>query len=45
MLAAGIFAEIEKALKFPVPMAWIVDAPTIEKLARRIDERATNRMK
>jgi acyl carrier protein len=45
MLAAGIFAEIEKALKFPVPMAWIVDAPTIEKLARRIDDRAANRVK
>jgi acyl carrier protein len=45
MIAAGIFAEIEKAMKFPVPMAWLVDAPTIEQLAMLIDDRASKRMK
>lgn len=45
MIAAGIFAEVEKILKVPVPMAWLVDAPTIEQLAGLIDDRASKRMK
>jgi acyl carrier protein len=36
--AAGIFAEIEETFAIVIPMASLIDAPTIEQLARRIDE-------
>jgi len=41
--AAGIFAEIEQAFAIEIPMATLVDAPTIEQLARRVDELASGR--
>jgi len=37
LLAAGIFAEIEKTFAIEIPMATLVEAPTIEQLAPRID--------
>jgi acyl carrier protein len=37
LLAAGIFAEIEKTFSITVAMALLVEAPTIEQLAPRID--------
>lgn len=36
--AAGIFAEIEQSFGIEIPMATLVEAPTIEQLARRVDE-------
>ncbi len=38
LLAASIFAEIEETFKINIPMATLVDAPTIEQLAPRVDE-------
>jgi acyl carrier protein len=38
LLAAGIFVEIEEVFGVVIPMAALVDAPTIEQLARKIDE-------
>ena len=37
LLAAGIFAEIEQTFAIEIPMATLVDAPTIEQLARKVD--------
>lgn len=37
LLAASIFVEIEKTFNVTIPMASLVDAPTIEKLADKID--------
>jgi acyl carrier protein len=37
LLAAGIFAEIEQTFAIEIPMATLVDAPTIQQLAPRID--------
>ena len=37
LLAASIFAEIEQIFKIEIPMATLVDAPTIEELAARVD--------
>jgi acyl carrier protein len=37
LLAAGIFAEIEQSFQISIPMATLVEAPTIEQLAARID--------
>jgi acyl carrier protein len=36
LLAAGIFAETEQTFQISIPMATLVDPPTIEKLAPRI---------
>ena len=38
LLAAAIFAEIEKAFAVDIPIATLLDAPTVELLAKRIDE-------
>ena len=45
LLAASIFAEIEDMFKIEIPMVTLVDAPTIEQLAPRIDERVARRTK
>ena len=37
LLAASIFAEIEDTFGIKVPMSLLVEAPTIEQLARHID--------
>jgi len=37
LLAASIFVEIEQTFKVAMPTATLVDAPTIETLARRIE--------
>jgi acyl carrier protein len=37
LLAAGIFAEIERTFAIEIAMATLVDAPTIQQLAPRID--------
>ena len=42
--AAGIFAEIEQTFAIEIPMATLVDAPTIEQLARRVDALVSNRV-
>jgi acyl carrier protein len=39
LLAASIFAEIEKTFAVKMEMRMIVDTPTIEDLARKVDER------
>jgi acyl carrier protein len=41
LLAAGIFAEIEKAFAVDIPIASLLDLPTVELLARKIDELAS----
>jgi acyl carrier protein len=41
--AAGIFAEIEQTFGIEIPMATLVEAPTIEQLARRVDARVSSR--
>ena len=41
--AAGIFAEIEQVFAIEIPMATLVDAPTIEQLAPRVDELVSKR--
>jgi acyl carrier protein len=38
LLAASIFAEIEAAFAVDIPIATLLDAPTVELLARRIDD-------
>ena len=38
MLAASIFVEIEETFRIAMPMALLVDAPTVEELARKIDQ-------
>ncbi len=45
LLAASIFAEIEETFKIEIPMATLVDAPTIEQLAPRVDELVFRRLK
>src|SRR5260370_27241221 len=45
LLAASIFIEIEEKLAIAIPTAALVDAPTIEQLARKIDELAARRVK
>jgi acyl carrier protein len=45
LLAAIIFAEIEQTFKIEIPMATLVDAPTIEQLADRVDELVSRRTK
>jgi acyl carrier protein len=42
LLAAGIFVEIEDAFGFAIPMGVLVDAPTIEQLAQKLDELSAN---
>ena len=37
LLAASIFARIETTFEVDIPMYSLVDAPTIEQLARQID--------
>jgi acyl carrier protein len=41
--AAGIFAEIEQTFAIEIPMATLVDAPTIEQLAGKVDELVSRR--
>ena len=41
--AAGIFAEIEQTFAIEIPMATLVDAPTIEQLAQKVDELVSKR--
>ena len=43
LLAAGIFAEIEQTFAIEIPMATLVDAPTIEQLARKVDQLVSSR--
>jgi len=38
LLAASMFAEIEQTFQISIPMASLLDAPTIAELAIRIDE-------
>jgi aspartate racemase len=38
LLAASIFAEIEKMFGVTAPMAMLVEAPTVQELAQRIDD-------
>jgi|GEM_PF-957967 len=38
LVAASIFVEIEEMFGLAIPMAALVDAPTIEQLGRQIDE-------
>jgi acyl carrier protein len=45
LLAASIFIEIEETFALAIPTAALVDAPTIEQLARKIDELASRRVK
>jgi len=42
--AAGIFAEIEQTFAIEIPMATLVDAPTIEQLAQRVDALVSSRV-
>jgi len=42
--AAGIFAEIEQTFAIEIPMATLVDAPTIEQLARTVDALVLSRV-
>ena len=42
--AAGIFAEIEQTFAIEIPMATLVDAPTIEQLARSVDALVLSRV-
>ena len=44
LLAAGIFAEIEQTFQISIPMATLVDAPTIQQLAPRIDALVSEKM-
>ena len=41
--AAGIFAEIEQTFAIEIAMATLVDAPTIEQLAQRVDALVSGR--
>jgi acyl carrier protein len=43
LLAAGIFAEIEQTFAIEIPMATLVEAPTIEQLAQKVDELVSRR--
>jgi acyl carrier protein len=43
--AAGIFAEIEQTFAIEIPMATLVDAPTIEQLAPKVDALVLSRVK
>jgi acyl carrier protein len=38
LVAAAIFVEIEKAFGVKVEMGTLVEAPTVEELARMVDE-------
>jgi acyl carrier protein len=42
LLAADIFTEIEKTFKVDMPISSLIDAQTVEQLARKIDELAPN---
>ena len=42
--AAGIFAEIEQTFAIEIPMATLVDAPTIEQLAPKVDALVLSRV-
>jgi len=44
LLAAGIFAEIEQTFAIEIPMATLVDAPTIEQLAPKVDALVLSRV-
>jgi len=43
LAAASIFVEIEEVFGLAIPMAAMVDAPTIEQLAHKIDELLSRR--
>ena len=45
LLAASIFVEIEETFAISLPTAALVDAPTIEQVARKIDELISRRLK
>jgi acyl carrier protein len=45
LLAASIFVEIEETFAVAIPTVALVDAPTIEQLARKIDEVTSRRPK
>ena len=45
LLAASIFVEIEDTFAVSIPTIALVDAPTIEQVARKIDELASRRLK
>jgi acyl carrier protein len=45
LLAATIFAEMERTFRFPIPMASIIDAPTVELLAVQVDKLAAKHAK
>jgi acyl carrier protein len=44
-LAASIFAELEKTFNIELRVASILEAPTIEQMAARIDHLVSKRMK
>jgi len=43
LLAVGIFADLEEAFAIAVPIAALARSPTIELLAKRIDELVARR--
>jgi acyl carrier protein len=45
LLAASIFVEIEETFAISLPTATLVDAPTIEQVAREIDELISRRLR
>jgi acyl carrier protein len=45
LLAASIFVEIEEKFAISLPTAALVDAPTIEQVARKLDELISRRPK
>ncbi len=45
LLAASIFAELEKTFNIALPIASLLEAPTIERLAGRIDQLVSKRMR
>ena len=45
LLAASIFVEIEDTFAVSISTAELVDAPTIEQVARKVDELVSRRLK
>src|SRR5215472_5969895 len=44
LLAASIFVEIEQTFAISMPTTVLVDAPTIEKVARKVDKLVSRRL-
>ena len=44
LLAASIFVEIEETFAISMPTTALLDAPTIEQVARKIDELVSKRL-